>query len=365
MKRMVTRLASLVVLLLLVLQSGPASAVPGGITSKSLAVKTSAGIKQVKAVYVDLNDPQVRIFPVLAQGKVGKTESLMSMAKRSRAVAAINGTFFNSYSDMQPQGNLQVDGTFHYLNNTGSSLGIAAGNKIRFETIRFSITGTVDGPSKANLAPWDQYLKNWYAWSVNRVNTNPDAITIFTPARGMWTGVKTGTNVVVSGGRVVRVCCGDTVIPRDGYVINFGSGASAQKYVERFVPGDTVTYQVNITDTSGNDVGWSEVKHTLGAGPILVRNGRVDVNLAAEGMTDPKITRNGGARSFIGVTPANQLVLATVTGATVRQLAEIAQKMGLQHAMNLDGGASSGLYYQGKYLTTPGRNLSNCLVVVR
>lgn len=32
--------------------------------------------------------------------------------------------------------------------------------------------------------------------------------------------------------------------------------------------------------------------------------------------------------------------------------------------MNLDGGASSGLYYSGKYLTAPGRSLSNCLVVI-
>jgi hypothetical protein len=31
--------------------------------------------------------------------------------------------------------------------------------------------------------------------------------------------------------------------------------------------------------------------------------------------------------------------------------------------MSLDGGASSGLYYNGQYLTHPGRNLSNALVV--
>lgn len=31
--------------------------------------------------------------------------------------------------------------------------------------------------------------------------------------------------------------------------------------------------------------------------------------------------------------------------------------------MNLDGGASSGLYYNGKYLTAPGRKISNALIV--
>jgi hypothetical protein len=38
--------------------------------------------------------------------------------------------------------------------------------------------------------------------------------------------------------------------------------------------------------------------------------------------------------------------------------------MGLVSAMNMDEGASSGLYAHGKYMTTPGRQLSNALIVV-
>jgi Flp pilus assembly protein TadD len=56
--------------------------------------------------------------------------------------------------------------------------------------------------------------------------------------------------------------------------------------------------------------------------------------------------------------------MGTVPGATIRQLAEVAKSLGLMSAMNLDGGASSGLYYNGSYLTAPGRNLSNCLAVI-
>jgi exopolysaccharide biosynthesis protein len=39
------------------------------------------------------------------------------------------------------------------------------------------------------------------------------------------------------------------------------------------------------------------------------------------------------------------------------------KQAGAYQAMNLDGGASSGLYYNGKYLTTPGRQISNAIVV--
>ncbi|MGE5398218.1 MAG: phosphodiester glycosidase family protein [Chitinophagales bacterium] len=332
-----------------------------GVTHKDLKVKTSYGVKQVRAVYIDLNDPSIQIYSVLAKGSVKQTESLASMAKRNGAVAAINGTFFASYSDMQPQGNLQINGLFQHLSNSGSSVGFTANNQVRFATIHSKIDGKVDGPSKSGLRSWEQYLKNWYAWGINRTNTDPKAIMIYTPAWGAKVSGMNGTKVAVSNGIVTAVSSGDTAIPSNGYVINIGSGSST--YVGRFSIGDTVSYSISFTDVWGSPVDWSNVINTVGAGPMLVVDGQVDVDPLREGMKDPKITSNSGARSFIGVTPSNQLVMATTPGATTKQLAAIAQKMGLSYAMNLDGGASSGLYYKGKYITSPGRNLSNCLVV--
>ena len=39
------------------------------------------------------------------------------------------------------------------------------------------------------------------------------------------------------------------------------------------------------------------------------------------------------------------------------------KNLGATDAMNFDGGASSGLYYKGKYITTPGRNIPVTLLV--
>ncbi|MFP3392717.1 phosphodiester glycosidase family protein [Brevibacillus sp. SIMBA_076] len=101
------------------------------------------------------------------------------------------------------------------------------------------------------------------------------------------------------------------------------------------------------------------------AGPTLVQDGKVVVDPLGEGMQDPKLTTLSAQRSFIGYTADNQLVMGTVPNVTLNQLAVICQSMGLQAAMNLDGGASSGLYAKGKLLTRPGRNLSNTLIVVQ
>ncbi|MBK1678671.1 copper amine oxidase, partial [Rhodospirillum rubrum] len=101
----------------------------------------------------------------------------------------------------------------------------------------------------------------------------------------------------------------------------------------------------------------------LQAGPRLLTDGKVTLDVKKEGFKDPKILTGGGARSALGITKDHKLILLTTGGATIPQLAEIMKQAGAYQAMNLDGGASSGLYYNGSYLTTPGRQISNAIVV--
>ncbi|KGE19115.1 copper amine oxidase [Paenibacillus wynnii] len=101
----------------------------------------------------------------------------------------------------------------------------------------------------------------------------------------------------------------------------------------------------------------------LQAGPRLLTDGKISLDVKGEGFKDPKILTGGGARSALGLTRDHKLILLTSSGATIPQLAEIMKQAGAYQAMNLDGGASSGLYYNGKYLTTPGRQISNAIVI--
>ncbi len=309
----------------------------------------------VKAVYINLKSPWVKIRPALGGGYVGGTEELSALAKRNGAVAAINGTFFNSYSDMQPQGNIQIDGAFLHLSNVGSTVGFGENNEVRFAPIRTSIAGTTDNN--------DDFRHNWYAWYINHVVTDPSAIVIFTPHKGKTTGMKTGTSVIIKNGVVDSVVTGEASIPSNGYVINFGTDPNVSRYLDRFTPGTPVDYSLSFKDPAGNNVDWSGIMHSVGAGPTLLSGGRVVANPKAEGYTDPKITTNSGARSAIGKTANDVLILATVNRATIGELAQVMQKLGAVEAMNLDGGASSGLYFRGSYLTKPGRKISNGILI--
>ncbi len=116
-----------------------------------------------------------------------------------------------------------------------------------------------------------------------------------------------------------------------------------------------------LVDENGEKLDWSDVVAAVEAGPRLVKNGEIAVNFEIENFHEAKITSAVGARSAIGVKQDGSILLVTVPGATIHQLAELMKELGATDAMNLDGGASSGLWYSGRYLTKPGREISNAL----
>ena len=334
--------------------------IAGSVVSGSQGVKAGGKTFQVNYVRVDLRDPKVRLRVVLGQDRVGGTEDLLSMAARVGGQAAINGTFFNAYVDgplKDPVGTLISGGEFVHRGATGTVFAVAAGNEVRMEPARFKIVGATDG-----LWTWPG---NWYSYWINRTPTSTNYAGIFTPARGSRTGAAGGVSVVVRDGVVAAIGRGDREIPEDGYVINFQG--SEEGLAARFAVGVAVDYKVVMSDGSDRTGFWGRVSEALGAGPKLVSGGKVTYSTEsarAEGFTEAKILSMSSARSGLAVTKDGDLLMVTCTAATMAQFAQIMQALGAAEAMNLDGGASSGLAYAGKYLTKPGRALSNALVVL-
>jgi hypothetical protein len=88
--------------------------------------------------------------------------------------------------------------------------------------------------------------------------------------------------------------------------------------------------------------------------PRLLRDG----NVATE-------QENGkGTRGFIGVKDG-AIVIGHVFAASFTDTALVLKTLGLQNAMNLDGGGSSALWADGGYKVGPGRSLPTAIVLVR
>ncbi|MFA6309259.1 MAG: phosphodiester glycosidase family protein [Clostridia bacterium] len=331
------------------------------VRSEIKSVGFSGGSRTVTAVYVNLNDKTIRMESVLAKNQIGKVDYLKNIANQlnnndRKVVGAINGTFFNAYSSKPyPSCTIETKGSFEFLSTAGSVIGFTGDNKVRVERLKVRIDGSING----NYG----YPNHWAVYGFN--NTGATADSIFTPAFGTTTGNHSKISIVVKGGKVIKIVRGKAPIPADGYTLVFHN----TNYSKEFSVGDKVDYKLTYYKilSSGKKVviSWANVRTTVGAGPRLVIGSQILADGKLENLNEDKINTERNQRSFAGVTKSNVLVIGTVPDVNVKELAQILKKMGLINAINLDGGASSGLYYNGKYLTAPGRQLSNALVITK
>ncbi|MEI6691029.1 MAG: phosphodiester glycosidase family protein [bacterium] len=94
--------------------------------------------------------------------------------------------------------------------------------------------------------------------------------------------------------------------------------------------------------------------------PLLLQGG----NIAFEEGSLEAYQRDGrGTKGFIG-TRGDEIIIGHIFGATVPEEAEVLKTLGLENALNLDGGGSSALWYGG-YKIGPGRALPNAILLVK
>jgi exopolysaccharide biosynthesis protein len=117
-------------------------------------------------------------------------------------------------------------------------------------------------------------------------------------------------------------------------------------------------------DDIGSKPAWDEHWFSLTCGPRLLKDGEVWLNPALEGFSDDHVL-GIGPRSAIGF-PASRdkiYLISFLNGLSLDAEAKMMKAIGCSEAMNLDGGASKALAYNGSIILTPGRNLTNVLVV--
>lgn len=108
---------------------------------------------------------------------------------------------------------------------------------------------------------------------------------------------------------------------------------------------------------------WQGYETVLAGGMWLVRDGALALAPRAQGFRDPSLFRPN-PRVAVGVTAANKLLLvATGKRVTLRRWAEALRSLGAVDALNLDGGSSTGMFFQGYPVIRPRRHLTNVLVV--
>ncbi len=333
----------------------PLRALQGPAAIRTQTITLTAGGKRYAVQVARVRLDSARLVLGLAGRRVGTAESLADIAKRYGAVTAINGSYFDAYTSgpvKVPHHTLIAGGEVVHKGNIGTLLGFTADSFPNMGRLPLKIIGALDGSYK--------HPDNWWAYWLNRLPSTPDTAILFTPHWGQATGVADGVQITVSGGRIAGIGGGSQRIPRDGFVLYLRGRETS--LLDRLTVGRACEYRVVRED--GSDLGdWKPIQEAVGAGPRLLTDGEITVDPGAEAFSHEKILTLSASRSMAGLTDDGWLILATSTG-TVREMADVMKALGARDAMSLDGGASSGLWVRGRYLTTPGRLISNALLVL-
>lgn len=117
------------------------------------------------------------------------------------------------------------------------------------------------------------------------------------------------------------------------------------------------------TQYKGGAIDWSLYDTVIRGGPRLVDSGVVTMTAKSEGFRTLPVTARR-TRTAVGLTRDNRLQFVAVRqGITLWELAKVMRAIGAYHAVALDGGTSTAMYFAGNFVANPGRGLTNVLMI--
>ena len=313
--------------------------------------KCHRGALNINILDVDLNNPNIEVKPVLAGETFNRLDEVKDQASKVNAIAAINANYFKK--DGTPLGTLVIDGEW-----ISGPL---------YDRISFGITnsGSVH-VDRANLhgvlETSNPELKTLWVNNINQPRRHGCKIVAYTRRWGSQVKMPyAGSLVAIDGqGRVVDKAAQVISIPYGGFVL------SDTKYsvINKLERGDLVSL-----DWQEKPESWADVLQAVSGGPALIKNGKLFVDLKDENFRKTWTSSSIHARTALGVTRSNHLILATIEGPhTLWDVAKMLHRLGCVEAMNLDGGGSTTMVIGGQIVTrnknTAQRRVAASLAIV-
>jgi len=324
-----------------------------GIEHGQVATRASEGPLLINVLRVDLKRARLKIVRALDQG-LG-LETVSSLAARHRAVAAINGGFFRTTGTYRGEstGFFLMDGKLiSEPYNDRAELGFineGPATDVIFGHLKYR--GEISAGSAKHLVQ-----------GINRP-VSPNEMILFTPEFHRTTLTNPdGVEVVVRRNTVVAVrdLTGSTPIPADGFVIS--AVGTARDWIKRNMRRGSRTrfwWSMSSLDPD-QDAQWRRARNILGAGPQLIRSGKVAITHLREKIAEA-FASDHHPRTAAGKTTDSKLLLVTVDGRqpqisigmSLYSLADLLLELGAVDAINLDGGGSTTMVVKQKVVNSP------------
>lgn len=313
-----------------------------------------SGAVSAYIVTVDLSDPRVHISACHVDSTMNHTALFSDIVSEAWPDVAVNANFFNAYDHIQDViGILMCNGEFIQCDGGLPSLGFTEENHVFWGTPPIFAEVSAGG-------------KRWAAYTVNTLGQTEDTAILYTPARGETVDITAnGCIMKVSDGVIVAfesVQAGDVCdIPADGFLMFMGSRYTATDYYRAPEVGADVSLRPYLFGEDEEGFCLEGVTQIISGAPRLVKDGAICTDLIP-GFDTSRFTFESAPRTAIGTMPDGRLIIVSSAG-TIQQMRELMFTLGCDNATNLDGGASTALYYRGQFLCTPGRLLTSTLQI--
>jgi hypothetical protein len=354
-------------------------------------------------------DP-ARVRGVLSNERIAGRERVSAMGRRVGAVAGVNGTFFARNGD--PVGVLAIDGELlsepqdgrsvlilpAASPSTGSAAAAPLIARVRFRG-RMHVNGRsreIDGIDRTRglIPACGGRGGDVPTVRPNQVLTCTDSseLVVLSPLYGMRPPAEGGVEAIVRNGTVTSVRPpGIGGVPGDGLLLT-GTGDAAAflrnaalprsraEIALRLIAGDRQfalapggrapagSAAGGTPDAIAATVPEAAPAVVVGAGPRLLRAGKVAVSADAEGFAPPQapsffrsFVASRNPRTLAGVRADGTLLLVTVdgrapgwsVGMTLREAARLMRSLGALDALNLAGGSSTAMTVRGELVSRP------------
>ena len=298
---------------------------------------------RINAIRIDPLNASLQLRPLARPGAMEGLSSLVQLANQQQAWVAINGGYFNRVKRL-PLGALKQDG--RWLSGPILNRGVAAWDERTMPRFgRLQLSEWVVGPGALRL-PVAVVNSGYVQRGISRYTAD------WGPNYRALSGSETGQ--LIQGG-LVRQQFGpselDAGVPlRGDDLLLVGRGGSELPWGL----GD----RLQIESRPSSNLGLAT--HVIGGGPLLLQAGRIVLNGAAENFSSAFL--NQGAPRTVLARDDRQIWLITLegiqdSGPSLGETAALLQQLGLQDALNLDGGSSTGLVL-GVSLQVKGRGVA-------
>lgn len=337
-----------------------------GVVHRRLVVDSTPW--RINVLEVDLKQPGLSIRAVRADNHFKGFETVRSMASRfpgpGRAVAAVNGDFFNiktgeSENNVVIEGNLlkgetNTDSPYDTFNTVHSQFGLSWNNRPVIERFVFSGRAGVRG-------------RRTHALDGLNVSPGSNSLVLYMPSFGDSTPSDSSSTPRLSlqlrhfggsGDTLLFTVFGRPELRRVPLVQGGALVASGSRRSElaQFQPGRTVRVILGLTPSH------PALRTLVGGWPTIIVHGKSVANAAdpLEG-TFPRFSAVRHPRTAIGFSrDSSRVFLVAVdgrresgVGMSLIELANLMLTLGAFEAMNLDGGGSTTMVVNGEVINLP------------